>query len=277
MKERAVFVPADGRHIAAVVTIPEGEPRGVVLLTTGAGGVPRSHRYSLWTKMARRLAERDIAAVRMEWPGVGDSTGVVNMRLESLPVSETAAVARFAMAAVGTDRLGMLGNCAGARTAIQLVTTIQPAESLALLMLKPLYRRSADGSMSRKARGVAIRLPRPVKAVIRPIYWRLPGKSRRGDGIMDTLSRVAGTTDLLLLEPPTQQVGSLPRFVKEAQARGGPYRIELRDCPHTMSDFESLDDQEYLLSVVADWFDRSFSREAIARRTSAAGLRKASA
>ena len=40
--------------VARVVAVPDGAPRGLVLLSTGLGG-SRSHRYQLWAIAARRL------------------------------------------------------------------------------------------------------------------------------------------------------------------------------------------------------------------------------
>ena len=75
MNEHPMFVPwADGEHLAAMLTVPDAPSRGLVLLLQGLGP-PRSHRYQLWTRTARALAERGIASVRMDYPQVGDSTG----------------------------------------------------------------------------------------------------------------------------------------------------------------------------------------------------------
>jgi alpha-beta hydrolase superfamily lysophospholipase len=125
VKEELVFVPVGGSaYIASVAAVPNNDPRAVVVITTGGGGVPRSHKYRLWTKLARRLAEHDIASVRMEWPGVGDSTGPLRLSLFSPPVDELTEVARFAMAAMGTTRLGLVGTCLGARSG-SLATTMR--------------------------------------------------------------------------------------------------------------------------------------------------------
>src|SRR5206468_3179120 len=75
VREFPVFVPSRGERIGAVIAVPDADPRGLVLLMPGGGGAPRAHRYAMYTKVARGLAERGIASVRMDWRGVGDSTG----------------------------------------------------------------------------------------------------------------------------------------------------------------------------------------------------------
>ena len=116
-REYPVWIQVKDHHIAAIVALPEGDPRAVVLFTTGGGGAPRSQRFRLWTRAARELADRGIASVRMEYEGVGDSTGAgrIGLKWSQLPTDDVIEVARFAMSVTGTTQLGMSGNCAGAR------------------------------------------------------------------------------------------------------------------------------------------------------------------
>ena len=88
MREFPVFVPSRGERIGAVIAVPEEDPRGLVLLMPGGGGAPRSHRYAMYTKVARALAGRGIASVRMDWRGVGDSTGRARFSFHALPVED---------------------------------------------------------------------------------------------------------------------------------------------------------------------------------------------
>src|SRR6185437_11577219 len=129
--------PVGSDHVAAVVTLPDGDPRAAVVLTTGGGGVPRSHRYRLWTQVARGLADRGIASTRMEWQGVGDSTGVGNFDLDDLPTEAMGEVAMFTARATGVSALGACGNCGGARTALRLAASGSSFASLALISVRP--------------------------------------------------------------------------------------------------------------------------------------------
>ena len=108
-REYPVWIPVDDHHIAAIVALPEGDPRGVVLFTTGGAGAPRSQRFRLWTRAARELADRGIASVRMEYEGVGDSTGAgrIGLKWSQLPTDDVIEVAKFAMSVTGTTQLGM--------------------------------------------------------------------------------------------------------------------------------------------------------------------------
>jgi pimeloyl-ACP methyl ester carboxylesterase len=66
--EHPIFVPHRSDHVAAVISLPASTPRGLVLLIQG-GVAPRSHRNRLWTRIARDLAQRGVASVRMECMG----------------------------------------------------------------------------------------------------------------------------------------------------------------------------------------------------------------
>src|SRR5207249_4135911 len=66
VKEYPVFLPFGDEHLALVLTVPEGAPAGVVLLLTG-GSAARSHRFQLWTRVARSLAkEHALASARLD-------------------------------------------------------------------------------------------------------------------------------------------------------------------------------------------------------------------
>jgi pimeloyl-ACP methyl ester carboxylesterase len=134
MKEYPVFIPFRDMNLAAVVAVPEGELRGVVILLSGMGA-SRSHRYRLWVRTARALAEKGIASVRADWPKLGDSTGDVELNLERPLVDLGTAIARFAIDAFGTDKIVFAGNCIGGVTS--LATAARVEESVGAVVLLP--------------------------------------------------------------------------------------------------------------------------------------------
>lgn len=124
MKEFPIFLPAEGEHLAAVVTTPD-DPVGLVLLLTGLGA-PRSHRFQTWTRLARSLAGAGLASVRVDHQGgTGDSTGDVTdwsyetgMHIKRQYEQVAATCARL----VGVDRVAVMGNCLGAEVALYLAS-----------------------------------------------------------------------------------------------------------------------------------------------------------
>ena len=269
-KEYPVFVPVGDHHTAAIVTIPESDPRGVVVFTTGGGGALRSQRFRLWTRAARGLAEQGVASVRMEYPGVGDSTGThrTGLAWEKLPVEDVVAVAEFAMSVVGTDHLGLCGNCAGARASIRAADSLPTCKSLALFWLKPLT--STDRSTQKGLRPVVRvlrRAPGPVRRVLARAYWRRQSRGSLGAGVADTLRRAAVGRDLLLIETQSALAGQIPAVMKELQGSADGNRIELRRFESTsMQAFQSLSEQEITVSAVIEWFGASFQDGAPTRR-----------
>lgn len=260
MRETLAFVPVgENAHVAAIATVPDDDPRAVVVLTTGGGGVPRSHKYRLWTKLARRLAEHGVASVRIEWPGVGDSTGTLRLSLSSPPVDQLTEVARFAMAAMGTTRLGLVGNCLGARSSVHVATSRLRCEAVALLLLKPVtYRRRSEASR-RLGKRIRARVPRRIKDLGRPLLRRLTGADRRGRTVVQALARLRETTDVLLLEPPIQQTREMAELAAARRDDSGR-RFELRDLPGlAMQDFDTPEQQDALIGTLVDWFVGSFA------------------
>jgi hypothetical protein len=159
--EHPLFVPFEGEHVASVLTLPDTDPRGLVLLLQGLGAA-RSHKNRVWTRTARRLADRGIASVRMDYPDMGDSTGVLHADLDDLPVEQVGLVVRTAMEAVGVDRFAVVGNCMGLRTGFSLASRTEECVTVASILLgsaKPLLRGQGYSASGRAVKVAAKRLP----------------------------------------------------------------------------------------------------------------------
>jgi hypothetical protein len=263
VREYPVFIPCENKRIAAVVTVPEEAPEGVVLFTTGGGGTLRSQRFRLWTRAARQLADRGIASVRMEFAGVGDSTGDVAMGFRNLPVDDVVRVAEFAMSVTGARRLGMCGNCGGARASLKAAASLPTCESMVLFWLKPLARTVKGRPFLTTAVRLGQRFPRPLNRFAKHLYWRRQARSRRGNDVLEALRSVGRSKDLLLMETRSKLVGDMPRFVAELKANNPSHRIEMKGIDSTsMQAFQSLADQEVAVTSVVEWFERSFATRA---------------
>jgi alpha/beta superfamily hydrolase len=265
VKEYPVFIACEGKHIAAIVAIPDETPEAVVLFTTGGGGTLRSQRFRLWTRAARKLADRGIASVRMEFAGVGDSTGDVAMGFRNLPVDDVVRVAEFAMSVTGTSRLGMCGNCGGARASLKAAASLPTCESMVLFWLKPLARTVKGKPFLASAVRMGQRLPKHLNRLAKHLYWRRQERSRRGNDVLEALRSVGRSKDLLLMETRSKLVGDMPRFVADLQAKSSGHRIEMQGIDSTsMQAFQSLADQEVAVTSVVEWFVRSFGSPASA-------------
>ena len=120
MTEHPIFVPYGDDVIAGVVTVPEGTPRGVVLWLQGQGASSRAHKYRLWVRGARKLAEHGIGTLRMDLPGMGESTGAPPAAVDDVPTAQAAAILEVAMRALGVDAFALSGHCYGATAVFDL-------------------------------------------------------------------------------------------------------------------------------------------------------------
>jgi pimeloyl-ACP methyl ester carboxylesterase len=119
-----ILVEVDGAHVAAVVTVPEGDARGIVLTLAGTG----RHNLigsALGAQLAPRLAEQGLASIRIDYAGVGDSPGLVpswTLSDVSAAVRQVGAVLEVTSQALGVDRFASVGTCYGSRVALSLLS-----------------------------------------------------------------------------------------------------------------------------------------------------------
>jgi pimeloyl-ACP methyl ester carboxylesterase len=151
VKEYPFFVPYDHEHLAATLTVPDDDPQAVVLLLAGTGA-PRSHRFQLWTRTARALADRRLASVRVDYRGIGDSGGrVIQPVLGDQRTEQAMAAARFALRACAVERLAVIGNCSGGVVGLGVTAQMPQVES-AILILPRLVQMSSVGRAALDAR-----------------------------------------------------------------------------------------------------------------------------
>jgi pimeloyl-ACP methyl ester carboxylesterase len=265
MREFPLFVPFEGDHLAAVLTVPEAETTGLVLLMTGIGA-PRSHRFQMWTKAARALAERGLASVRMDYRGMGDSTGSLQAwDRNDPPVDQARAVAELGLRALGVDRVAAIGNCGGSWTALALAAAM-PQCVAATLILMPviepsLLRRRLNRLRDLGPVAYARRRPALRRALARPVD-RL--SRRTSPGVRGPFPRALDHGRLLLLYGQDEE-GYGPRVkahLDRMLARCTPEqrsRYELRVLPFGhLSGFDSLATQEGVIETTVEWLARAF-------------------
>lgn len=120
--EHPIFVPYARGRLAAVVTLPIGEPRGLALLLTGVG-LPQVIGSALAARTAANLAQRGLASVRFDYEGIGDSTGLVpefSLAVTEFAAEQALSVLETARRIVAADRFAVAGSCIGSRVALQL-------------------------------------------------------------------------------------------------------------------------------------------------------------
>lgn len=265
MREFPVFVPCAGDHLATVVAVPDGHPRGVVVLSSVPGS-PRSHRYQIWATAAERLAERGIASTRFEYRGLDDSTGSApEVSMQVTPLEQILAVTRFAQRAVGVDGVVAAGNCLGAQSALALAAEL-PECSGAVCMLPRVVKSGAVRGVVDRASGgrarVALRSRRWLRRLSSLGLARFDLKVR--GPIVDPLPRALGHARVLFLYDQVDLASRSRAFPKvrslvnrlPASARA---RFELRVLNERgLERFASIGVQEAALDALVDWADRCF-------------------
>lgn len=174
MTEHPLFVPIGPDHLGAVLTLPDGAARGLVLLLPALEA--RSQRDRLWTWTARAFAEQGIAAVRMDYLGVGDSTGAPYGGPS--PGEQALAVCRTVLDGTGVPLVGIVGHCRGVQTALAVAGELeQPCRIACVIppfMIKrhtTRLRRSLAGRVVRRLARASGRLVGRRPPPFRPWYW----------------------------------------------------------------------------------------------------------
>lgn len=260
--ETPVFIPFREERLAAVITEPDSHPRALILLLQGLGS-PRSHRNQLWTRIARALAAEGFASVRLDWPEVGDSTGSFPAELDSPPAEEAIAVTQMALDALGLDRVGIIGNCLGARTALVVASRLEACTSIACIVEgspASLLRGEGKTAPHRAAKRMAGHVPRLAKKVRRILRTRRIQPRMR---FVPEVSSALRAADLMFLFLGSETAArrlerSIAGLAGTADAHG---RAEVRLIP-TGAAFGmrlSVDLQPTVIDALIEWMDESFS------------------
>lgn len=259
MRDHPLFVPFRGDHLAAVVTTPEETPRGLAVFLQGAGGATRTHRYRLWTRAARRLASDGIASVRMDYRGIGDSTGAYEFEMEAPPVEEALTVVTLVLDRLGLDAFGVVGNCIGARTAFGLAARTESCRSVACILpmaLGPVLERRGENGVASLGASGAKWLPGRVA------HWASRAR-RPGLRFIPEVSIAArrGANVLFLhggTEESRQRLAAGARALPVGTSGEGASTVQVWRMPaEGTSGFRPLETQRVVVDSVTEWMDRT--------------------
>jgi pimeloyl-ACP methyl ester carboxylesterase len=259
VREYPIFLPYEGDHIAGIITVPDRDPEAVTLLLQGVGA-PRSHRYRVWTRIAHGLADIGIASVRMDYRGMGDSTGPIGLDWDTPPVELANAVATMALESLGLDRLGVVGNCLGARTALQ-VANLQSSCRTVACVLPATYEAIMDGTRPAFHQRVTRRLIRGLSRArggrrVEP-NWR----RREAGKPIPAVSRALRSSEILFLyfgpeEGFLRLTHQLEKATTQSEPRAHSYEMSLVPA-EGYAGFQPLPAQEALVEHVIEWLART--------------------
>lgn len=263
MNEHPVFVPFGAEHLAAVITSPEA-PRGLVMLLQGGGGQSRSHRNRSWIRTARGLAERGIASVRMDYPGLGDSTGEPRFDVESPPVEAATAVASVALDALGVRTFAAVGNCIGIPTALEMAVRMDSCETVVCIVPIALHPMMQEGRTVRRAQATRHALGRRIptlRRAIRRARRNAIGRSRPASGFRPEMATILGSGSILIQHGGSQeswrQLRTQADRLRAEVGSEAAERFVLEALPTEGSGFRELQIQDAMIASTVDWLDRA--------------------
>lgn len=141
MKDEHIKIRSDNEVIlSAVLTLPEDEVKGAVILAHGITG--EKHEGGSYAKLAKLLAKENLISLRFDFRGHGESTGnFTDMTIEG-EIKDLAAAVKF-LADEGHEKVSIIGTSFGAGIAV-LYTDKYPLNVLSLTLLCPVldYRRT---------------------------------------------------------------------------------------------------------------------------------------
>jgi pimeloyl-ACP methyl ester carboxylesterase len=262
VKEYPFFFPYEEERLAATLTVPDdGQPEALVLLLAGTGAA-RSHRFQLWTRTARALAENGLASIRMDYRGIGDSTGrLIQPVLGDHRLEQAIAAARFGMVATGIDRLGAVGNCSGGIVALGVAARM-PECSAAICILPRLVKL---GGVNRTAMEMRKSRVAGVMRKNRVLRWavRETMKGPRdmpSQPVQDSFEAALEHADVLFVYSDRDRdpyVGKSRRLLGQLASKLSPpkrARLSVMVTPEgPLAGFESLSAQAMAIDLVTQW------------------------
>lgn len=293
LEHRPVFFPEGDNSIFGIFT-PAPEPKGpaVVILSGGLHGTSTIGRNRLFLRMAERLAAAGYHALRFDYHGIGESTGLAASFGSDAPFARDAVAAVRWLESQGIDQTVLLGKCFGSRLAWAAARDI---ESLAAMVVvdSPMrhfgkgerkitsHANAPVSDLARRSlrlhtlRGLLDARRRTsyaliVRAKVRALRRRLAGSADEESSGMDGVSRslvtsfqglverevpvlfLYGTDDQAYGEFQQARAGHLGRLIE----RGGP-RVEVRTIAGTVTGFAYVDIQDTVIANVTDWLEQT--------------------
>jgi len=178
--ETPVFFPAGADTLFGVFTRPPADTRGTAALLLVGGGSIATNRNRISVRLARRLGADGFHAMRLDYHGVGESTGVLARQpTVSEPfLSDLEGTVRW-VKAQGIDRLLLIGSCFGARTALSSAPDLGGLQGVVMIS-PPLRDLAMDEEVgtrlaSRVGAWQAVRRALSFRALL---GWRDPARRR---------------------------------------------------------------------------------------------------
>ncbi len=258
--EVPVYVDSRGERLGAVVTVPRdgGSTLGVVLLASRARD--RAHRNGMWVKAARTLAGDGLYVLRLDYPGVGNSTGSPRMfGMEDMPSWAVDDACAFLIDHTPVRRILLAGTCYGARVVLDAAPRIPTVDGVAMIVgpiMRPLSSRTKlrfrlAGLIGRRARGKD-----PAAEAGRPAPGARAQRRRIDPAFVRTLKRYLARGRVYFLYGDRDVYWEELRFTLQ-RLRLTEDRHEVDLVPGEIDSFRSIDMQAIARDRLVAWCRRA--------------------
>jgi pimeloyl-ACP methyl ester carboxylesterase len=131
--ERPVYIPFADAHLFGVVTEPDVPNGRAAVVLPGGGGQLALNRNRWNVRLCRELARRGFRALRIDFHGMGESSGFVQrLGLHDLFDQDVLAAVHW-LEEQGNNRPILVGSCFGARSALLAGSAIEDVDGLVLI------------------------------------------------------------------------------------------------------------------------------------------------
>ncbi len=284
--ERPVYIPAGMETLFGVLTPPGGATNGIaVVILSGGDEIPCTNRNRVSVRVARGLAARGFHVLRVDYRGIGESTGEdAGYSLTSLAVQDLQAAVQW-LEREGLADVVLVGSCFGARTCLACAGEITGLRGVALISSPVIDTRPSEATgiplslfvkrmkSRRPIRGL-FRVDKParraqaarivatgLRLIWRSVVVRFTGRGGdrwvSGDFVEALGSIVRRGTPILILYGSAE-----PDYHEFQRAREGPLSdvlakgrrfLTMRVIPGEVHAFAELEVQEAVEQELVDW------------------------
>jgi pimeloyl-ACP methyl ester carboxylesterase len=262
-EERPVFFSAAGNDLFGIVTEPTREPKGVALVfLTGGAFIPATNRNRLSVRIARSVAALGYHSLRLDYHGVGESGGEIELYRLDRPFVDDVLAAASCLRERGVPEIVLAGTCFGARTALAAAERT-PGLRGVVLLAPPIRDFELDTpaggagpgpapAPARQRRGLAARGRRLYRRAFRRRRraWSAEGASPR---FLDPLARLArsGTPVLLAYGTEDKFHEMRPKLAGILEVPGS--QIDERIVPGRIHGLTTLAVQDAVATLIEEW------------------------
>jgi pimeloyl-ACP methyl ester carboxylesterase len=129
--ERPVRFQSRGKNIFGILHNAENNSKRVGVIFLNAGLQYRVGPHRIYVKTARRLSQLGFTALRIDFPGIGDSEGEIgDVNFDLFDTEDTLRAIDFLTKEEKIERVVLLGTCAGARNALMTAAKDKRVDSI---------------------------------------------------------------------------------------------------------------------------------------------------